>query len=205
MKRRRFISASIAGVSMPGFAKGADAPAVIAIELDADDPSASLGRIVSSDRTFSVGFGKHGYLPAGESFRAGHSLLGSFSVSAVLSEDRFEMTDELIAESGKTRDWLAGNLFRNMSSIDFDGDGSGGEYGSAFIGLAPLGSAAKQPFHFGEYKGVFRWYSYALHGTQDEDRIGRCVTGGCINVAKDDLAVVLETVELGDVVEIQAS
>ncbi len=201
MRRREFIVASVAGSSM---ALGQGDEWKIRIVLDRENPPASFGQLAGTDSTFPVGFGKHGYLSAGESFRAGYSLLGTFGVNAILSHDRFEMTDKLIEQSGKSPDWLAENLFRNMSSIDFDGDGSGGEYGRAFIGLEPFGSASEQPFHFGEYKGVFRWYSYAIHGTQDESRVGKCITGGCINVKESDLESVLKTINLGDSVSVQA-
>ncbi len=113
------------------------------------------------------------------------------------------MDPQLITDSGKTGEFLKTQLFKNMSSIDFDKDGKGGEYGAAFIGLEPLNSKAEQPFHFGEYAGVFRWYSYEIHGTQDESRIGKMVTGGCINVGADSLATVAAIVKLGDLVEIQ--
>lgn len=202
MKRREFFAVSTVGSAV---ALGQSDEVKIQITLDPGAPSNSVAQIVGTGITFPVGFGKHGVLPVGESFKGGHSLLGDFAVNAILSEDRFEMTAGLIAGSGKSREWLAANLFKNMSSIDFDGDGSGGEYGSAFIGLEPLGSTASQPFHFGEYNGVFRWYSYAIHGTQEEERVGKCVTGGCLNVKKSDLRIILETVQLGDKVAIQSA
>ncbi|MDF1741426.1 MAG: L,D-transpeptidase [Verrucomicrobiales bacterium] len=80
----------------------------------------------------------------------------------------------------------------------------GGEYGDCFIGLQPVNSTTKQPFHFGEYKGVFRWYSYAIHGTQDQSRIGKCVTGGCINVGAADLAALMAALDLNDRVAVQS-
>lgn len=63
-------------------------------------------------------------------------------------------------------------------------------------------TTARQPFHFGEYQGVFRWYSYAIHGTQDEARIGRRITGGCINVGSEDLLQLVGKLEAGSVVEV---
>lgn len=173
----------------------------IRIVLNALDPAKSRLFRGENDRPgIEVGFGKEGYLPEGKAFQGGYSLLGEFEVNAILSRERFEMSDELIQESGKSREWLEEHLFSNMNAIDFDGDGEGGEYGEAFIGLAPLNSTAKQPFHFGEYKGVFRWYSYALHGTQDESRIGKCVTGGCINVVAESLSALASKIALGDLV-----
>ena len=88
-----------------------------------------------------------------------------------------------------------------MSSIDFDGDGKGGEYGAAFVSLEDL-SGRDQPFRFNVYKGTFRWYSYAIHGTQNQSRIGKAITGGCVNVGTENLDKVLSAVELGDIVEV---
>ena len=115
-----------------------------------------------------------------------------------------EMDPILVRQSGKPAGWLASHLFRNMSSIDFDGDGMGGEYGEAFISLEPVRSEASQPFSFQTFRGVFRWYSYALHGTQDQQRIGKCITGGCINIGEADLRRILPCVQLGDLVEIRS-
>lgn len=176
--------------------------AKVQIFLDAKSPHLSYGVVTASKQTFPVGLGRNGFLPAGTAFKGGYSLLGRFKVSAMLSGDRFEMTPELIEQSGKSADWLRDNLFSNMSSIDFDGDGKGGEYGQAFIGLVPVDSSAKQPFHFGSYKGTFRWYSFAIHGTQDESRIGKCATGGCINVKQENLVPLTQQLKLGDLITI---
>lgn len=202
MKRRRCIQIlGIAAVPvMADELKASD----LTITLNTRDPGRSRGSW-RRGKDFQVGLGRDGYLPEGSAFVGGSSLLGEFSVNAVLSADRFEMIDNLVVQSGRTREWLKENLFRNMSSIDFDGDGRGGEYGEAFIGLEPMDSSATQPFHFGEYKGVFRWYSYAIHGTQDQSRIGKCVTGGCINVGQEPLRSLVEEVSLGDRVVIRSS
>ncbi len=177
-------------------------PAVkVRIELDLQDPASSRGFLLRLDDQapfeFPVGFGRKGVLNAGSTFRGGCSLLGEFRVNALLSPHRFEMTDALIAESGKTKAYLKKQLFANMSAIDFDGDGQGGEYGRAFIGLDPESEVA-QPFHFGPYRGTFRWYSYALHGTQDPDRVGKAITGGCINLGDAALQRVFQSLNLGD-------
>ncbi len=151
---------------------------------------------------FMVGFGAKGITPKGERFKAGHSLLGNFQVNAVLSQTRFEMESKLLQQSGKSSDFLRENLFKNMSSVDFDGDSKANEYGSAFLGLEPIDSRAKQPFHFGEYKGVYRWYSYAIHGTQEQSRVGKMITGGCINVAEDALSELSKRLRIGDKIEV---
>lgn len=172
--------------------------------LDADQPSLSRCMILGSGQEiepFQVGFGRHGIDPKGARFRGGYSLYGTFRINAILSADRFEMEPRLIEQSGKTAEYLKSHLFANMSKIDFDGDGEGGEYGAAFVSLEDL-SGRDQPFQFNTYKGVFRWYSYAIHGTQDPARIGKSVTGGCINVGAEDLERILSVVKLGDVVEV---
>ncbi|NNE91063.1 MAG: L,D-transpeptidase [Verrucomicrobiales bacterium] len=178
----------------------------IEIFLDPETPKESYGIFSEKGKQtlkFPVGFGKDGVLPEGSKFEAGKSLLGKFRVNAVLTNGRrFAMEKSLVEKSGKPEAFLREKLFTNMSSIDFDGDGKGGEYGSAFLGLQPK-SETDQPFHFGEYRGVFRWYSYALHGTQDESRIGKCVTGGCINLPKDALASLANSIQVGDKVEIR--
>ena len=180
----------------------------ITIYLSEKDPGSSYGTFQEKGSPdilkFAVGFGKKGTLKKGRTFKANYSLLGEFRINAILtSGTRFEMDSKLISESGRTEAFLKTRLFKNMSSIDFDGDGNGGEYGAAFIGLEPLNSEAKQPFHFGEYAGTFRWYSYAIHGTQDESRIGKMTTGGCINVGKEPLAALAGRMQVGDLVEIR--
>jgi len=189
---------------MPELRAMAVEPPFLRVELDRDEPSASRAYDPAApERAFPVGYGKEGFLPEGERFRGGYSLLGRFRVNAILSETRFEMTERLVRLSGKSREWLAEHLFRNMNGIDFDGDGLAREYGIGYLSLEPIGSEPAQPFHFGEYKGVFRWYSYAVHGTQSPDRIGRRITGGCINVDEPELRELLRRAELGDEVEVR--
>ena len=153
---------------------------------------------------FQVGFGKHGVTCAGSRFEEGYTPLGRFRVNAILSDNRFEMEPALIAQSGKSDAELKRLLFRNMNAIDFNGDGQIGEYGMGFISLAPVNSV-KQPFAFNTYGGRFRWYSFAIHGSNNDKRIGQKVTGGCVNVAQPVLKTLLATVKLGDEVEISAN
>lgn len=165
-----------------------DDAAALRVVLNADDPQESHAFLsVTPERKFPVGLGRSGILQAGGIFKGGYSLLGEFRVNAILTLEVFKMTERLVEASGRSRKWLAEHLFAKMGSIDFDGDGKSGEYGDAFTSLEPIERPEAQPFHFGEYKGVFRWYSYALHGTQDESRIGKCVTGGCINLGAETL------------------
>lgn len=194
MKRRSLLAGVFSGATVS--AEGTGSEPTIRIVLDPARPGESYGTL--GQHRFPVGMGRNGITGAGRRFRPGFSLLGEFRINAILSYDRFEMEEKLVRESGKPEKWLRENLFRNMSSIDFDGDGKGGEYGAVYIGLRPVDSPGGQPFHFGEYKGVFRWYSYAIHGTQDESRVGKKITGGCINLRQVDLEKLLLEVQLED-------
>jgi hypothetical protein len=113
------------------------------------------------------------------------------------------MEEDLVERSGKSEAELQDSLFRNMSAIDFKGDGQSGEYGSGYISLAPV-PPTDQPFQFNTYDGKFRWYSFAIHGTNDERRVGQALTGGCINVKQDTLKTLLGTLQLGDEVVISS-
>ena len=179
--------------------------APIRIQLDGSNPAASEGVLDRAEGPlrFTVGHGRHGIACEGTTFEEGITPLGTFQVNAILSNDRFEMDPALVEQSGKSEEELRETLFTNMNSIDFKGDGETGEYGIGYISLAPV-PATEQPFRFNTYDGVFRWYSFAIHGTNDESRIGKAVTGGCINVGKLTMGVLLDTVELGDEVVISS-
>ena len=177
----------------------------IRIQLDGSNPAASEGVLDRAEGPlrFTVGHGRHGIGCEGTTFEEGVTPLGTFQVNAILSNDRFEMDPALVEQSGKSEEELRESLFTNMNSIDFKGDGETGEYGIGYISLAPV-PATEQPFRFNTYDGVFRWYSFAIHGTNDESRIGKAVTGGCINAGKFTMGVLLDTVELGDEVVISS-
>jgi hypothetical protein len=193
------------GVSQESRQDAASVTGPIRIELDLKDPSRSFGVLPrAEERTvFKVGFGRNGVTCAGSRFEEGYTPLGRFRVNAILSNDRFVMEPALIARSGKTEAELKATLFRNMNAIDFDGDGETGEYGIGYVSLAPVDSV-EQPFAFNTYDGRFRWYSFAIHGSNDDRRIGQQVTGGCVNVAGPVLRTLLQTVKLGDEVVISA-
>ncbi len=177
----------------------------VQIQLDGSNPAASEGVLDRAEGPlrFTVGHGRHGIGCEGTTFEEGVTPLGTFQVNAILSNDRFEMDPSLVEQSGKTEEELRETLFTNMNSIDFKGDGETGEYGIGYISLAPV-PATEQPFRFNTYDGVFRWYSFAIHGTNDETRIGKAVTGGCINTGQLTMGVLLDTVELGDEVVISS-
>ncbi|QNI87875.1 L/D-transpeptidase catalytic domain protein [Synechococcus sp. ROS8604] len=171
----------------------------IEIKLNQGKPQESKG-IAQSDgqeMLFEVGYGKNGVGCIGSTFQEGITPLGTFKVNAIMSKDRFEMDEALIKKSGKTKQYLAKNLFNNMNSIDFKGDGETGEYGSGYISLTPV-PPTPQPFNFNAYDGIYRWYSFAIHGTNDKTRIGQRVTGGCINMNNKDLNKLIKTINLGD-------
>lgn len=184
----------------------ADQAARVTIALDLNTPANSSGTLQQDgeSKTFKVGYGKYGIGCADSTFEEGVTPLGTFKVNAILSDQDFKMVPELVERSGKSEDYLKQNLFKNMSAIDFKGDGETGEYGTGYISLEPVGSA-EQPFRFNDYDGKFRWYSFAIHGTNDESRVGQKVTGGCVNVSNTDLNKLLEAVELGDEVIITAN
>ena len=178
----------------------------ITIALNLNDPAKSEGSLVIGDQTtsFQVGSGRYGVTCAGTRFEEGYTPLGRFQVNAILSNDQFVMDPALIQQSGKSEAELKATLFKNMNAIDFKGDGEVGEYGLGYISLAPIDSV-QQPFQFNVYDGKFRWYSFAIHGSNNEARIGETVTGGCLNVKAPILKTLLKTVQLGDEVIVSAN
>jgi len=196
--------AGCSGSQPSGSDQGLRQPITIALNLN--DPAKSEGSLVIGDQTtpFQVGYGRHGVTCAGTRFEEGYTPLGRFKVNAILSNDQFVMDPALIKQSGKSEAELKATLFKNMNAIDFKGDGEVGEYGIGYISLAPIDSV-KQPFKFNVYDGKFRWYSFAIHGSNNEARIGEKVTGGCLNVKAPILKTLLNTVQLGDEVIVNAN
>ena len=179
---------------------------VLRVTLDVEEPAKSMGVLQTTDsnHAFNVGYGKNGIACEGSTFTEGVTPVGRFRVNAILSDDNFVMDPELIKTSGKSEEFLKTTLFSNMNSIDFKGDGETGEYGIGYVSLAPI-PETPQPFEFNEYAGTFRWYSFAIHGTNNDSRVGQKVTGGCLNAKGADLEVLLKNLEVGDVVEITAN
>lgn len=212
---RRLVALTLVGftLALAGCASGKNAkPASkaaaepIQIELDLKDPAKSVAVLSRGKErsVFKVGYGRLGVTCPGTRFEEGYTPLGRFRVNAILSKKQFEMEPALIAQSGQSEAELRSTLFKNMNSIDFSGDGEAGEYGIGYVSLAPIDSV-KQPFAFNRYNGTFRWYSFALHGSNDDQRIGQKVTGGCINLAQPALQTLLKSVKLGDEVLISAN
>jgi hypothetical protein len=185
--------------------KALDQADAIRIVLNTDQPDLSEGVLydAKSPLHFNVGFGRHGIACAGSTFQEGVTPLGTFKVNAILSTTTFEIHPSLVTKSGKSEVELRQNLFRDMNAIDFKGDGETGEYGGGYISLAPVENT-DQPFRFNTYNGKFRWYSFAIHGTNDDSRVGKAVTGGCINVNQTALKTLLNKVQLGDEVVISS-
>lgn len=95
-------------------------------------------------------------------------------------------------------------LFKNMNKIDFDGNGKpDNAYGIVYIGLNSEGTVTgpKLKTHS---SGRLYWFSIALHGTTNEDNIGKAKSGGCIHLARDDLTRLIEekVVRIGTLVTI---
>jgi len=212
---RRLVALTLVGftLALAGCASGKNAkPASkaaaepIQIELDLKDPAKSVAVLSRGKErsVFKVGYGRLGVTCPGTRFEEGYTPLGRFRVNAILSKQQFEMEPALIAQSGQSEAELRSTLFKNMNSIDFSGDGVAGEYGIGYVSLVPIDSV-KQPFAFNRYNGTFRWYSFALHGSNDDQRIGQKVTGGCINLAQPALQTLLKSVKLGDEVLISAN
>ena len=178
----------------------------IKIAIDLKDPARSEGTFLLGDQAtdFQVGYGRYGVTCAGTRFEEGYTPLGRFRVNAILSDDQFVMDPALIARSGRPEEELRSTLFANMNAIDFKGDGEVGEYGIGYISLAPIDSV-EQPFTFNVYDGKFRWYSFAIHGSNNEARVGEKVTGGCLNVKEPVLRTLLSSVGLGDEVIVTAN
>ena len=178
----------------------------IEIELNQVTPEESKGTAKNKENEmiFKVGYGKNGIGCIGSTFEEGVTPLGTFKVNAIMSKNRFEMDETLIQQSGKTKNYLSANLFNNMNSIDFKGDGAKGEYGSGYISLTPVPSTP-QPFSFNQYDGIYRWYSFAIHGTNDESRIGKRITGGCINMKNEEIEKLIKRINIGDEVVVTSN
>lgn len=215
LRMRRFASLALmsgcmalvgCSVSRTGVPNSTVVKGPIRIEIDLNDPSKSFGVLPIGDHPtiFKVGFGRYGVTCAGTRFEEGYTPLGRFKVNAILSNNQFVMEPALIKQSGKSKQELKKILFKNMNAIDFSGDGRTGEYGVGYVSLAPVDSVP-QPFAFNEYDGRFRWYSFAIHGSNDDRRIGEPVTGGCLNVTEPVLKQLLSSVKLGDEVMVSAN
>ncbi|MFZ9269645.1 MAG: L,D-transpeptidase [Prochlorococcaceae cyanobacterium] len=214
MRRLLLFVVTAAGLVLQACGSRASAPSQasllkqpIEVSLDLKEPSKSTGVFatqVGNTTTFKVGYGRNGVTCAGTRFEEGYTPLGRFKVNAILSNERFLMDPALVKQSGKSEAELKQKLFKSMNAIDFDGDQQIGEYGIGYISLAPVGSI-KQPFAFNTYDGKFRWYSFAIHGSNNDKRIGMRVTGGCLNVSEPVLRQLLAVVKLGDEVLISAN
>ena len=128
----------------------------------------------------------------------GYGSSGSLSGRGSADKDRIR-----IELDGSQPSASKGQLDLKGETLHFKGDGETGEYGLGYISLAPV-PATPQPFRFNTYNGTFRWYSFAIHGTNDPSRVGQSVTGGCINVDRKVMTDLLQAVQLGDEVVISS-
>lgn len=181
-----------------------ETPALM-VDLNPDKPELSQGKIVRTNEKFFLGMGSKGVITSKKRFKDGYSMTGDFRVVALLAKDKFEMTDKLLQKSKRSREYLQTHLFINMNRIDFNGDGKAGEYGDAYIALWPVDDTSGHHFGFHPHKGVYRYYGYAIHGAEDESKIGRKSTGGCLNLVKDDLLRLLKELRLGSLVRIKST
>jgi len=94
-------------------------------------------------------------------------------------------------------------LYRNMSALDFNGDGTPDRaYGSAYIGLNSEDAVTGPKMR--RFRGTPYWYSIALHGTPDPANLGAASSGGCVHLSPTLLASLLSdgTLKVGQTVVI---
>lgn len=86
----------------------------------------------------------------------------------------------------ESRDSLA-ELFTNMNSLDFDGDGRADRaYGDGYIGLTSTdGITGPKMQLFGQTP---YWCSIALHGTSDPKSIDLAQSGGCVHLRESTIS-----------------
>ena len=164
----------------------------ISIELDAAiQPKARAPSKQTSPCEFPGGLRPLRHRLRGHELPRRRNPLGHLQGQRDLDPDRFEMDPALIKQSGKSKAYLKENLFKNMSAIDFKGDGETNEYGNGYISLEPL-SDTEQPFKFNETTASSAGTA-AIHGTNDKSRVGQQVTGGCINVDDATMGTLLKS------------
>ncbi len=94
-------------------------------------------------------------------------------------------------------------LFNNMSSLDFDGNGSPDRaYGNGYIGLTS--STTITGPKMSKFQGTPYWFSIAIHGTPFLENIGQANSGGCVHIDSKSLQQLIENgwVKLGTKVKI---
>ena len=73
-------------------------------------------------------------------------------------------------------------LYRNMSSLDFNGDQAPDRaYGVAYVGLDSASAITGPKMRL--FRGTPYWYSIALHGTPSSEQLGQARSGGCVHVS----------------------
>ena len=89
-----------------------------------------------------------------------------------------------------------------MNSIDFKGDGEVGEYGDGYTVWNQFQQRSTLPFqrlcrHIGTASQFMEQTTISVSAKK--------VTGGCLNVSKKDIQVLMKSIKLGDEVVIGAS
>ncbi len=94
-------------------------------------------------------------------------------------------------------------LYKNMISLDFDGNGSPDRaYGDGYIGLTS-NTVITGP-KMSTFQGKPYWFSIALHGTPQPKNIGQANSGGCVHLDTKSLQQLIEKgwIKLGTSVKI---
>ncbi|HEY9693973.1 MAG TPA: L,D-transpeptidase [Oculatellaceae cyanobacterium] len=94
-------------------------------------------------------------------------------------------------------------LYKNMISLDFDGNGSPDRaYGDGYIGLTS-NTVITGP-KMSTFQGKPYWFSIALHGTPQPKNIGQANSGGCVHLDSTSLQQLIEKgwIKLGTSVKI---
>ena len=109
-------------------------------------------------------------------------LMQSAPESNKVSSKYFQRYSKTVSKKYFSSPQALAGLFKNMNSIDFDGNGKPDRaYGSAYFGVSSP-RAVTGP-KLSSYKGTQYWYSIALHGTPNEKSdIGSANSGGCVHL-----------------------
>jgi hypothetical protein len=94
-------------------------------------------------------------------------------------------------------------LYKNMISLDFDGNGSPDRaYGDGYIGLTSNTVITGPKMSI--FQGKPYWFSIALHGTPQPKNIGQANSGGCVHLDSKSLQKLIEEgwIKLGTRVKI---
>ena len=166
--------------------------APLQVHVDRAGRTLFLHRGAEVERSAPVGIGRGGLLDK-SSMSDLVTPTGIFTVDLVLHEG-----GELnaVAEPERLGELSLDQLWRNMSGIDFDGDGQPDRaYGGVYVGLNGEGTGPKMRQH--SRSGTAYWYSIALHATPLPENLGAANSGGCVHVDEQLLLSLVEDGTLG--------